>query len=74
MISVSGIRGKIPEGLFLDNIILYTNAFIEALFPRTVVIGRDSRPSGNYIEHIITGIFLSKGIDVKKLITKNKKV
>ncbi len=67
MISVSGIRGKIPEGLFLDNIILYTNAFIEALYPRTIVLGRDSRPSGNYIEHIITGILLSKGIDVISL-------
>ena len=67
MISVSGIRGKIPDGLFLDNILSYTNAFIEAIYPKTIVLGRDSRPSGVYIEQIVTGVLLSKGIDVISL-------
>ncbi|MCB1176172.1 MAG: phosphoglucosamine mutase, partial [Leptospiraceae bacterium] len=64
MISVSGIRGKIPEGLNLENILLFTNSFIETLRPKSIVIGRDSRPSGEFMEQIITGILLSKGIDV----------
>jgi phosphomannomutase len=67
MVSVSGIRGKIPEGLNLETILLYTQAFIETLSPRKVVLGRDSRPSGSYIEHIVLGVLLSKGIDVISL-------
>ncbi len=67
MISVSGIRGKIPEGLNLENILLYTNSFIETLKPKAVVVGRDSRPSGEFIEHIVTGTLLSKGINVIQL-------
>jgi phosphomannomutase len=67
MISVSGIRGKIPDGLTLETISLYTNAFIETLYPRKVVLGRDSRPSGIFMEMIITGILLAKGIDVISL-------
>ncbi len=67
MVSVSGIRGKIPEGFSLETIVLYTQAFIETLSPRKVVVGRDSRPSGDYFQHIVIGVLLSKGIDVISL-------
>ncbi|MDX1957361.1 MAG: phosphoglucosamine mutase [Leptospiraceae bacterium] len=64
MISVSGIRGKIPEGLDLESCLLYTESFVEVLKPKTIVLGRDSRPSGLFLEKFISGILLSKGIDV----------
>ncbi|HMV79537.1 MAG TPA: phosphoglucosamine mutase [Leptospiraceae bacterium] len=62
MISVSGIRGRIPEGLFLENSLNFINSFIETLNPKSVIIGRDSRPSGIFLENFVTGILLSKGI------------
>lgn len=65
MVSVSGIRGIIPTGLNFQTIINYSLAFAEVLNPKQIILGRDSRPSGEFIEHILTGIFLSLGINVK---------
>ncbi|MEM7184831.1 MAG: hypothetical protein AAF518_28310, partial [Spirochaetota bacterium] len=50
MVSISGIRGIIPSGLDLDNFPLFLRAFSQAISGKTVVLGRDSRPSGEYLE------------------------
>lgn len=65
MISVSGIRGIIPSGLNFQNLIQFTLAYAQVLNPKVIIIGRDSRPSGEYIENIISGVLLSLGIHVK---------
>ncbi len=65
MISVSGIRGIIPTGLNLQSLIQFTLAYAKVLNPKTIVIGRDSRPSGEFIENIVSGVLLSIGINVK---------
>lgn len=65
MISVSGIRGIIPSGLNFQNLIQFTLSFAQVLNPKTIIIGRDSRPSGEFIENIISGVLLSLGVNVK---------
>jgi phosphomannomutase len=67
MFSISGIRGKIPTGLDIQSIISYTESFIETIQPKQIVIGRDSRPSGLFMENLIIGTLLSKGIKVINL-------
>ncbi|PKA17222.1 phosphoglucosamine mutase [Leptospira haakeii] len=67
MVSVSGIRGIIPTGLSPDVIFHSLMAFGSRLKGNTVVIGRDSRPSGAYIENIAIGIMLGMGKNVIRL-------
>ncbi|MCX8000276.1 MAG: phosphoglucosamine mutase, partial [Leptospiraceae bacterium] len=64
LVSVSGVRGTIPEGLNLPAILNFTQAFVDLLRPKTIVLGRDSRPSGAYIEKLVEGVLLSKGVNV----------
>ncbi len=64
LVSVSGIRGTIPDGLNLKVILNFTQAFIELIRPKLVILGRDSRPSGVYIERIVEGVLLAKGVHV----------
>lgn len=64
MISISGIRGTIPEGLNLETIFLYSKAFAEHLNSKTAVIGLDGRPSGQFIKSILEGVLLSLGKNV----------
>ena len=65
VICVSGIRGIIPSGLNFQNLIQFTLSFAQVLNPKTIIIGRDSRPSGEFIENIISGVLLSLGVNVK---------
>jgi phosphomannomutase len=67
MISVSGVRGVIPTGLDIDKVVLFIRAFSDTLSGNTVVIGRDSRPSGQFIENIVKGVFLSVGKNIISL-------
>ena len=64
MVSVSGIRGIVGETLTPEIIADYTYAFSEFIAKGKVIIGRDSRISGEMVNNIVTGILLSKGIDV----------
>jgi phosphomannomutase len=65
MVSISGVRGIIPVSLNYEVITKYILAFVKVLNPKSIIIARDSRPSGEYIQYITTGILLSLGIDVK---------
>ncbi len=64
MISISGIRGVIPEGLDLEAIFLYSKAFAQCVDSKTAVIGLDGRPSGRFIQSILEGVLLSLGKNV----------
>lgn len=63
MVSVSGIRGTIPEGLDPVNITLFTQAFA-AITGKRIVIGQDARPSGPFMKHLIVGTLLAAGKEV----------
>ena len=74
MTSISGIRGIVGDGLDPQTIIKYANAyakFIKEGIPADakalagkVVVGRDSRISGEMVNQILTGTLLANGIDV----------
>lgn len=64
MVSISGIRGLVGDGLSPEIIVQYTSAYAEFIGSGTVVVGRDSRISGEMVRSIITGTLLAKGLDV----------
>jgi phosphomannomutase len=67
MTSISGIRGIIGDGLDSQTIVKYLNAYADFIKKGKVVIGRDSRISGEMVKNITTGTLLAKGIDVVDL-------
>ncbi|RHX85185.1 phosphoglucosamine mutase [Leptospira stimsonii] len=67
MVSVSGIRGIIPTGLSPEVIFDALRAFGTWIEGSKIVIGRDSRPSGPYIENIALGLMQAMGKDVLQL-------
>lgn len=66
MVSVSGIRGIVGEDLAPPVIQNYVLAFIHVLGKARgrIVVGRDTRKSGEFIEKIIEGTILALGYDV----------
>ncbi len=65
--SISGLRATIPDDLTEKVIISYCDSFSK-LFPLgKIAIGRDGRPSGEWIENICTDIFSKLGRDVELL-------
>ena len=64
MISVSGIRGIVGEGLTPEVIIEFAQAYGAFCQGKPVVIGRDSRVSGDLVHHAFVSGLLSVGNDV----------
>jgi phosphomannomutase len=64
MVSNSGIRGIVGNGLDPETIIKYTNAYADFIGSGKVVIGRDARITGEMVNQLTSGTLLSKGIDV----------
>lgn len=64
MVSVSGIRGIIGNGLEPEVIVRYTSAYAEFCGNGKIVIGSDGRISGTMVKNIIIGTLLAKGNDV----------
>jgi phosphomannomutase len=68
MVSVSGIRGRVGEGLTPDVVARYASAFgawsLAQGGSRSVVVGRDSRVSGPMIQRIAVGALQLVGCDV----------
>lgn len=64
MVSISGIRGLIGDGLEPEVIVKYTSAYAEFIGSGTVVVGRDSRISGEMVRSIVCGTLTAKGINV----------
>jgi len=66
MISVSGIRGIFGSHLTPENIVKFTAAYGTWLNGGTVVVGRDSRVTGQIVEDIVCATLQSVGCDVVK--------
>jgi len=64
MVSVSGIRGIVGDGLDPNVIVRYISAFADFVKKGTVVVGRDARISGEMVKSIIAGTLMAKGINV----------
>jgi phosphomannomutase len=66
MVSVSGIRGIIGEDLTPPVIVRYIDSFLHSLGKPSgkILIGRDTRPSGKFIEYIAEGTITAQGRDV----------
>jgi phosphomannomutase len=64
MVSISGIRGIIGEGLEPQVIVKYSSAYADFIGKGKIIIGRDARISGEMVRSIVTGTLLAKGLDV----------
>lgn len=67
MISVSGIRGIFGTHLTPENLVTFTAAYGTWLGGGTVVVGRDSRVTGQICEDIVCATLQSTGCDVIKV-------
>lgn len=65
--SISGLRATLGDDLTPDTVVRYTSAFAATLDGDMVVIGRDGRPSGKFIEKIIIGALNAAGKKVVNL-------
>ncbi len=64
MVSVSGIRGIVGNGLEPQVIIKYSSAYADFIGTGKVIVGRDARISGEMVKSLLIGTLLSKGLDV----------
>jgi phosphomannomutase len=64
MVSISGIRGIVGDGLDPKVLVKYTSAYSDFIGKGTVVIGRDARITGEMVQSIVTGTLLAKGLNV----------
>jgi len=64
MVSVSGIRGLVGDGLDPNTIVKYTSAYADFCGKGTIVIGSDGRITGNMVKHTLIGTLIAKGNDV----------
>ncbi len=65
--SISGIRGQIAKDLTPRVIAEYVAGFSEIIPQGKVVVGRDGRNSGVWLENIVVGTLLAMGRDVIRL-------
>jgi len=63
MVSVSGIRGIVGDGLDPNTLVKYVSAYADYCGGK-IVVGRDARITGEMVYHIVVGTLLSKGVDV----------
>lgn len=64
MMSISGIRGVIGDGLTPQLIVNFTQAFGTYLGGGKIVVGRDSRVTGPMVKHAVMAGLISTGCDV----------
>lgn len=64
MVSVSGIRGLVGNGLDPNVIIKYSSAYADFCGKGKIVIGSDGRITGEMVKHCLIGTLLAKGNDV----------
>lgn len=67
MVGVSGVRGVVGAGLTPEVILRYATAFSAYLGDGPVVVGRDSRPSGNVLRHALYAGLQGSGREVLEL-------
>lgn len=64
MVSISGIRGIVGDGLDPETLVSFTSAYAKWIGSGTVVIGRDSRITGAMVSSITAGTLNALGINV----------
>ncbi|MBI3123044.1 MAG: phosphoglucosamine mutase [Ignavibacteriales bacterium] len=64
MVSVSGIRGIVGDGLDPQTIVKYASAYADFCGKGKIVIGSDGRISGEMVSKLVIGTLLAKGNDV----------
>lgn len=64
MVSISGIRGIVGDGLSPEVIVKYTSVYADFIEQGKVIVGRDARISGEMVKQIVIGTLLAKGLDV----------
>ena len=64
MRSISGIRGIVGDTLTPQVLSSHVKAFLQITKAKLVVIGRDSRPTGEAIQQFVAGICRLSGVDV----------
>ncbi len=64
MVSVSGIRGIVGDGIDPNTVVKYASAYADFCGKGKIVIGSDGRISGNMVKHMLIGTLLAKGNDV----------
>lgn len=67
MVSISGIRGIVGDGLDPQILVKYISAYAEFIGKGTVVVGRDARITGEMVQSIVTGALTAKGINVVEI-------
>lgn len=65
--SISGLRATLPESFTEDIAINYAKAFASILPAGDIVLGRDGRPSGEWIEKLVADALVLCGRNVRKL-------
>ncbi len=64
MVSVSGIRGIVGNGLDPQTIIKYTSAYADFCGKGKIILGSDGRISGEMVRNLAIGTLTAKGNDV----------
>ncbi|MDX9925064.1 MAG: phosphoglucosamine mutase [Ignavibacteriaceae bacterium] len=64
MVSVSGIRGIVGDGLYPETLVKYTSAYSDFCGKGKIILGRDSRISGDMVKNMVIGTLQAKGNDV----------
>jgi phosphomannomutase len=64
MVSPSGVRGIVGQTLTPDAVLRVAGAHASFLDQGPVVVGRDTRPSGNWVSRLAQGALLASGHDV----------
>jgi phosphomannomutase len=67
MVSISGIRGIVGDGLDPNVLVKYTSAYADFIGKGTVVVGRDARITGDMVQEIVVGTLIAKGINVVEI-------
>ena len=64
MVSISGIRGIIGDGLDPEVLVNYTSAYADFCGKGKIIVGSDGRISGEMVRNVVIGTLLAKGNDV----------
>src|SRR5215211_1386889 len=65
IVSVSGVRGLVGNGLTADVAARFAAAFGSTAAGRPVIVSRDGRPSGEMLRHAVTAGLLGAGCTVE---------
>ena len=64
MISVSGVRGIVGDGLTPEVLVKFSQAYGSEFGPGKIVVGRDSRVTGDLVKYAVWSGLMSVGCDV----------